>query len=164
MQVSISINLKLLLSTFRTVRMAQCSFPSSFLAVPLISNVTSSAPNPFWLFSIQQELIGKPLILPRNLSRTFKLNVIVCVSLFHGISIYCTNIRVITLCYRWLYVFVFQVDYLCLRVGTLIYLCPYSRCSCLENPRDGGPWWAAVYGVTQSRTRLKQLSSNIPGI
>ena len=27
--------------------------------------------------------------------------------------------------------------------------------SCLENPRDGGAWWAAVYGVTQSRTRLK---------
>ena len=34
------------------------------------------------------------------------------------------------------------------------------QCSCLENPRDGGPWWAAVYGVTQSRTRLKQLSSS----
>ena len=32
--------------------------------------------------------------------------------------------------------------------------------SCLENPRDGGPWWAAVYGVTQSRTRLKLLSSS----
>ena len=32
--------------------------------------------------------------------------------------------------------------------------------SCLENPRDGGAWWAAVYGVTQSRTRLKQLSSS----
>ena len=31
--------------------------------------------------------------------------------------------------------------------------------SCLENPRDGGAWWAAVYGVTQSRKRLKQLSS-----
>ena len=29
------------------------------------------------------------------------------------------------------------------------------RCSCLENPRDGGALWAAVYGVTQSRTRLK---------
>ena len=29
------------------------------------------------------------------------------------------------------------------------------RCSCLENPRDGGTWWAAVYGVTQSWTRLK---------
>ena len=28
-------------------------------------------------------------------------------------------------------------------------------CSCLENPRDGGAWWPAVYGVTQSRTRLK---------
>ena len=27
--------------------------------------------------------------------------------------------------------------------------------SCLENPRDGGAWWAAVYGVAQSRTRLK---------
>ena len=33
------------------------------------------------------------------------------------------------------------------------------QCSCLENPRDGGPWWAAVYGVAQSRTRLKRLSS-----
>ena len=29
------------------------------------------------------------------------------------------------------------------------------QCSCLENPRDGGAWWAAVYGVTHSRTRLK---------
>ena len=35
------------------------------------------------------------------------------------------------------------------------------QCSCLENPRDGGAWWAAVYEVTQSRTRLKQLSSSI---
>ena len=35
------------------------------------------------------------------------------------------------------------------------------QCSCLENPRDGGTWWAAVYGVTQSRTRLKWLSSSI---
>ena len=32
--------------------------------------------------------------------------------------------------------------------------------SCLENPRDGGVWWDAVYGVTQSRTRLNQLSSS----
>ena len=29
------------------------------------------------------------------------------------------------------------------------------QCSCLENPRDGGAWWAAVYGVAQNRTRLK---------
>ena len=34
------------------------------------------------------------------------------------------------------------------------------QCSCLENPRDGGAWWASVYGVAQSRTRLKQLSSS----
>ena len=34
------------------------------------------------------------------------------------------------------------------------------QCSCLENPRDGGTWWAAVYGVAQSRTRLKRFSSS----
>ena len=35
------------------------------------------------------------------------------------------------------------------------------QCSCLENLRDEGAWWAAVYGVAQSRTRLKRLSSSI---
>ena len=34
------------------------------------------------------------------------------------------------------------------------------QCSCLENPRDGGAWLAAIYGVAQSRTRLKWLSSS----
>ena len=34
------------------------------------------------------------------------------------------------------------------------------QCSCLENPRDGRAWWAAAYGVAQSRTRLKRLSSS----
>ena len=34
------------------------------------------------------------------------------------------------------------------------------QCSCLENPRDGGAWWAAASGVAQSRTQLKQLSSS----
>ena len=34
------------------------------------------------------------------------------------------------------------------------------QCSCLENPRDGGAWWAAIYGVAQSRTGLKRLSSS----
>ena len=34
------------------------------------------------------------------------------------------------------------------------------QCSCLENPRDGGAWWAAVSGVAQSQTRLKRLSSS----
>ena len=33
------------------------------------------------------------------------------------------------------------------------------QCSCLEDPRDGGAWWTAVYGVAHSRTRLKRLSS-----
>ena len=34
------------------------------------------------------------------------------------------------------------------------------QCSCLENPRDSGAWWAAIYGVTQSQARLKRLSSS----
>ena len=38
------------------------------------------------------------------------------------------------------------------------------QCSCLENPRDGGAWWAAVSGVAQSRTRLKRLSSSSSSI
>ena len=38
------------------------------------------------------------------------------------------------------------------------------QCSCLENPRDRGAWWAAVYGVAQSRTRLTRLSSSSTNI
>ena len=38
------------------------------------------------------------------------------------------------------------------------------QCSCLENPRDGGAWWAAIFGVAQSRTRLKWLSSLAAGL
>ena len=38
------------------------------------------------------------------------------------------------------------------------------QCSCLENPRDGGAWWAAIYGVAQSRTQLKRLSSSSSSI
>ena len=36
------------------------------------------------------------------------------------------------------------------------------QCSCLENPGDGGAWWAAVYGVAQSRTRLKRQQQQPP--
>ena len=38
------------------------------------------------------------------------------------------------------------------------------QCSCLENPRDRGACWAAVYGVAQSRTRLNRLSSSSRGV
>ena len=34
------------------------------------------------------------------------------------------------------------------------------QCSCLQNPKDGEAWWAVIYGVTQSQTRLKRLSSS----
>ena len=50
-----------------------------------------------------------------------------------------------------------------------IFFCAYSYLFdqfdfiCLENPRDGGAWWAAIYGVAQSRTRLKRLSSREEG-
>ena len=37
------------------------------------------------------------------------------------------------------------------------------QCSCLENPREGGAWWAATYGIAQSRSRLKRLSSSSSG-
>ena len=58
--------------------------------------------------------------------------------------------------------------YLYLSIYLSIYLYIYWRrkwqptplqCSCLENPRDREAWWAALYGVAQSRTRLKWLSS-----
>ena len=49
----------------------------------------------------------------------------------------------------------FHVSLLCIGEGNGNPL----QCSCLENPRDGGPWWAAVYGVAQSRTQVKRLSS-----
>ena len=39
-----------------------------------------------------------------------------------------------------------------------------THSSCLENPRDGGSWWAAVCGVAQSQTQLKQLSSSSSSI
>ena len=54
---------------------------------------------------------------------------------------------------EWLY---FHFSLLCIGEGNGNPL----QCSCLENPRDGGAWWAAVYGVTQSRTRLKWLTSS----
>ena len=50
----------------------------------------------------------------------------------------------------------FQLSLLCIGEGNGNPL----QCSCLENPRDRGAWWGAVYGVTQSRTRLKRLSSS----
>ena len=50
----------------------------------------------------------------------------------------------------------FQFSLSCIGEGNVNPL----QCSCLENPRDGGAWWAAVYGVAQSQTGLKQLSSS----
>ena len=50
----------------------------------------------------------------------------------------------------------FHFSFSCIREGNGNPL----QCSCLENPRDRGAWWAAVYGVAQSRPWLKRLSSS----
>jgi len=56
--------------------------------------------------------------------------------------------------------FVGHVDWCLLLVGGGP-LIPYPlQYSCLKNPRDGGAWWVAVYGVAQSWTQLKRLSSS----
>ena len=54
------------------------------------------------------------------------------------------------------FAYIYCVDHMCFGEGNGNPL----QCSCLENPRDRGAWWAAVYGVTQSQTRLKWLSSS----
>ena len=46
------------------------------------------------------------------------------------------------------------------KINHFLYTNNPLQCSCLENPRDGGAWWAFIYGVAQSRTRLKRLSSS----
>ena len=48
-----------------------------------------------------------------------------------------------------------QEENMTVNLGRLVW-----KYSCLENPRDGGAWWAAFYVVAQSRTRLKRLSSS----
>ena len=53
--------------------------------------------------------------------------------------------------------FAAALAYLTVKIGPL-------QCSFLENPRDGGAWWAAVFGVAQSRTRLQRLSSSSSSI
>ena len=46
------------------------------------------------------------------------------------------------------------------QIANICWIIDPLQCSCLENPRDGGVWWAAVYGVAQSQTQLKLLSSS----
>ena len=61
---------------------------------------------------------------------------------------------------------IWNITFIMLLTDTLLYteLSIYGNLktlySCLENPRDRGAWWAALYGVAQSQTRLKQLNSS----
>ena len=61
---------------------------------------------------------------------------------------------------RWIYVLPLDSFFLVSVIADGYAIQNPLQCSCLENPRDGGAWWAAVYGVAQSRTRLKRLSSS----
>ena len=80
----------------------------------------------------------------------------VCIHMCSHMCIYgvpmCTRLCVV---HPWvcLYIYLCTCHFVCVHNGNPL------QCSCLENPRDGGAWWAAVSGVAQSRTRLKRLSS-----
>ena len=61
-----------------------------------------------------------------------------------------------SLSWTWLSDFTFTFHFSCIGEGNGNPL----QCSCLENPKDGRAWWAAIYGVAQSQTWLKWLSSS----
>ena len=75
------------------------------------------------------------------------------------LSVY-RSVCIIYILYTHIHIFTFSsiLIFMCIIIYTHIYP---LQCSCLENPRDGGAWWAAVYGVTQGQTWLKRLSSSI---
>ena len=64
------------------------------------------------------------------------------------------SLQVVVIWYKSFFDCVFSSMFLTPRI------CNPLQCSCLENPRDGGAWWAALYGLAQSQTRLKRLSSS----
>ena len=84
-----------------------------------------------------------PLPSPTESKRLFYTSVSLLLSHIQGISYHLSKFHIYVLVY-------------CMGKGNGTPL----QYSCLENPRDGGAWWAAVYGVAQSRTRLKWLSSS----
>ena len=83
------------------------------------------------------------------------------------LEFFCTNRFVSSSWFNYLFnVFIHLINQMWVYGFTDIYFMHWRRngnplqCSCLENPRDGGAWWAAIYGVAQSWTWLKQLSSS----
>ena len=104
-------------------------------------------PHIFWCFLIKhiencQVFLEKWLLLSLCITALYNDNFLVLKSALSEISI-------ATLAFIWLVL-------ACIGEGNGKPL----QCSCLENPRDGGAWWAPVYGVAQSWTRLKRLSSS----
>ena len=82
---------------------------------------------------------------------------------------------------KWLkkYIYIYIYIYICryiwfkrtiylnlkiLHICVSMYIHTGIQCSCLENPRDGGAWWAAICGVAQSQTWLKRFSSSSSSI
>ena len=85
------------------------------------------------LNSLQKDMWWKPLWLMENFTPGLVINRLVSTKRLH-----------------------FHFSFSCIGEGNGNPL----QCSCLENSRDGGAWWAAVYGVAQSQARLKRLSSS----
>ena len=137
----------------------------SFLSFP---NPICQRQTMFWLFPLQMSFAHSKI--------SYKWNHTVCILFVRLLSLHIMLLRFFML----LHVHSFWVVFQYKTIGKLVY--PFSQnhslsywyflilvgegngtplqCSCLENPRDGGAWWAAVYGVAQSRTRLKWLSSS----
>ena len=94
-----------------------------------------------WFFNLQCPVLSTPVLLPRKSRRQRSL--VGCSPWGHKESDTTERLH-------------FHFSLSCIGEGNGNPL----QCSCLENPRDGGAWWAAVYGVAQSQTRLKWLSSS----
>ena len=84
-----------------------------------------------------------------------------CVSCDHVLCVWSYRCASVVCMYISVYAQVVYVKFVCAYVYTSEKaMAPPLHYSCLENPRDGGAWWAAIYGVAQSRTPLKLLSSS----
>lgn len=104
----------------------RCLLTSSF-AIPPTPNAIPSAPDTFRVLLYSVSSHHKVINSSMKSLQASQAQRVLCASVFHGISIYRTNGVVITLSHRQLHVFVFQVDYLCLSVGTPLYSSLYSR-------------------------------------
>ena len=126
----------------------------NIVKLPKSSSLTHSSPpiiSPFSPYSHQHLLI---LVL----LKIDILTAVRCISLvLIFMSLMITDVEHLLKCL--LAIYIYSLEKMSIQIFCL-FLSGSIQCSCLENPRDGGAWWAAIYGVAQSRTRLKRCSSS----